>query len=223
MLKVMVIGAYGKVGRLVIKNAIASGMDVTAVAHKKHADIKLATKDILIKDAMNLNAQDISGVDVIVDAVGGWNKQTAHFIPDVLGKIVQLLDGSSTRYIKVGGANTLYINRDHSQQLQDLTSYYPIKFKFLCDAHKNALDLLRTYSNIAWTYVTPPFNFVSNGAATGEYKVFGEEFKANFRGDDGQNDYISYADFSTGIVDMIQNDRYLRQRVTLVHGDMPKN
>lgn len=218
----MVIGAYGKVGRLVVKDAVAAGMDVTAVAHKGHSDIKLATNNILIKNAMDLNVKDVSNFDVIVDAIGGWNKQTAHLIPDVLGKVVQLLNGNTTRYIKVGGANTLYINRDHSQQLQELTSYYPTRFKFLCDAHKEALNLLRTYSNVAWTYVTPPFNFVSNGVATGEYKVFGEEFKANFHGDDGQNDYISYSDFATGVVDMIKNDLYLRQRVTLVHGDIPK-
>ncbi|WP_238334022.1 NAD(P)-dependent oxidoreductase [Companilactobacillus halodurans] len=219
----MVIGAYGKVGRLVVKDAVEAGMDVTAVAHKKHSDVKLATNNIVIKNAMDMDAKDVSNFDVIVDAIGGWNKQTAHLIPDVLGKVVRLLAGSKTRYIKVGGANTLYINRDHSQQLQELSSYYPTRFKFLCDAHKKALDLLRTYSNIAWTYVTPPFNFVSNGANTGEYRVFGEEFKANFHGDDGHNDYISYADFANGIVDIIKNNLYLRQRVALVHGDMPTN
>jgi len=69
--------------------------------------------------------------------------------------------------------------------------------------------------------VTPPVNFLPNGRATGQYHVNDEEFKANFRGDDGLDDYISYADFATGIIDIIKNNQYLRQQITLVHGDLP--
>lgn len=219
----MVLGAYGKLGRLLIEEAVAAGMTVTAVARREHPELKLATKDVVIKDALALTRKDMAGIDVVVDAVGGWTRQSAHLIPDVLASMMQLLRGKNTRYIKIGGANTLYINAEHSQQLQGLSRYYPSKFKFLCDAHKEALDLLRTYSNVAWTYVTPPVNFDPNGEATGDYHVGGEEFKANLRGDDGRDDYISYADFSHGVIELIQNNQYIRQRITLIHGDVIKD
>jgi len=146
-MKIMVLGAYGKAGQLIIQYAQQQQWNITAVAHKKHSEINIDGPQLLIKNVVDLTKQDIQGFDVIVDATGGWTQNTAHIIYDGLAHLVQLLDdGQKTRYIKVGGANTLYINRDHSQQLQDLSSYYPAKYKFLCNAHKNALDLLRTYS-----------------------------------------------------------------------------
>lgn len=217
----MVIGAFGRIGRLVVKEALDRGVKVTAIAHRNHPDIDLGDATIVIKDVFTLNANDLKGYTAVVDATGGWNKKTASIIYNGLWHIVQILKGSDTHYIKVGGTNTLFINRDHSQTLQNLSSYYSDKFKFLCDAHSKSLNILRKYSNISWTYVTPTFNFSAKGLRTGKYQVEGEEFKANLSGDDGKNDYISYADFVIGLMDIIVENKYIRQQVTLIHGDKP--
>ena len=220
-MKILVIGAYGKVGQRVIQEAAARGFAVTGVAHRAHEGSTLATDRVLIKDAAALTPADLAGFDAIVDAIGAWDEKTAHIVYDGLHHIVQLLKGTETRYLKVGGTNTLYIDADHERQLQELSSYYPPAFRVLCDAHKKALEILRTYSNIAWTYVTPAFNFSAEGAATGTYHVEGEEFSPGPDGDTGKNDYISYADYAKGMVDIIESGQYLRQRITLIHGDKP--
>ncbi|HAT55730.1 MAG TPA: hypothetical protein DCW31_10945 [Lactobacillus sp.] len=221
-MKIMVLGGYGKLGRLIVRFAQQAQWDVTVVAHRDHPRILLGNVRRIIKDVVDLTQKDIARIDVIVDTTGGWRKNTAHVIYDSLAHVVELLDEQpSTRYLKVGGANTLYINREHSQQLQDLPSYYPAKYQFLCAAHQQALTRLRTYSNLVWTYVTPPVNFIPDGLATGEYQVGSEEFKANLRGDDGRGDYISYADFAQGLIAIIKENSHLRQQITLFHGDLP--
>ncbi|MCH3921871.1 NAD(P)-dependent oxidoreductase [Limosilactobacillus sp.] len=219
----MVVGAFGKVGQKVVRLAQKQEIQVTAVGHRKHPDVDLGTAEVLIKDIKKLTQNDVTGYDTILDTTAGWNKSSAANIYQGLWHLAQLLESfqNSTRLLKVGGTNTLYIDPDHSQTLQSLTSYYPTKFKFMCDAHQKALDLLRTYSNLPWTYFTPAYNFDPHGPATGDYHVAGEEFKANFAGDNGKDDYISYADFAQGIVDSIIQQTFIRQRVTLIHGDKP--
>lgn len=219
-MRILVVGAYGKVGRRVIQEAVERGFEVTGVAHRAH-DEALPTERIVIKDATRLTKDDFAGHDAVVDAVGGWDQATAPIIYGSLRHIVQLLRKTDTRYLKVGGANTLYIDADHERQLQELTDYYPPEFQLLCDAHKRSLEILRTFSNIAWTYVTPTFNFAADGAATGTYRVEGEEFTPGPTGPNGTNDYISYADYAKGMIDILDSGEYLRQRITLVHGDTP--
>jgi len=222
-MKIMVLGAYGQLGQQICRLAAQQNWQLTAVAHKEHPTIALGSATLLLKDIRKLTFNDVQGFDAVVDATGGWQPKTAPIIYQGLAKIVQLLNNSQTRYLKVGGANTLFINRDHSQQLQNLASYYPAKFHFLCEARQQALTLLRTYSAINWTYVTPPINFISDGPATGHYQVTGEEFQANLRGDDGLNDYISYADFAQGIIDILAKPQFLRQQITLTSGNCPTN
>lgn len=216
-MKIMVIGAFGRVGQKVVRLAQTQGMQVTAVSHHDHPEVDLGQATVL------LTQKEITGYDAILDATAGWDEASAANIYLGLWHLAQLLSGfkNQTRLLKVGGTNTLYINPAHTQTLQSLSSYYPAKYKFMCDAHQKALDILRRYSNLLWTYVTPAYNFDSQGPATYAYHVEGEDFTPNLTGDDGKDDYISYADYAYGIVDLLANHRFIRQRITLVHGDKP--
>lgn len=220
-MKIMVVGAYGRIGQVMIREAVKRGMDVTGVAHRAHDDVELGIDQVLVKDVTALTAEDVAGYDAVVDAVGGWDETAVKVLYNATQHLVKLLKGTDTRYLKVGGANTLYIDDDHDKQLQELSTYFPPEYKVLCDSHKKALEILRTYSDVAWTYLTPCVNFDADGEATGVYHVEGEEFTPEPDGDNGKNDYISYADFATATMDFIEKGQYLRQRVTLIHGDKP--
>lgn len=223
-MKLMVIGAFGRVGQKVVRLAQARGMQVVAVSRHKHPEIDLGEATILTKDIKDLSKTDVADCDAILDATAGWDEASADNIYLGLWHLAQILSNfkNQIQLLKVGGTNTLYINAEHTQTLQSLASYYPPKYKFMCDAHQKALDILRTYSNLAWTYVTPAYNFDPKGPATNSYHVEGEEFMPNLAGDDGKDDYISFADFAQGIVDIIAKRQFIRQRVTLIHGDKPE-
>lgn len=226
-MKLMVIGGFGRVGRLVVKDAQKARMDVTVVSLHRHDDVDLGSAKVLIKSITDLTAEDVSGYDAILDATAGW---TAEAIPNIYGglaHVLQLLDQANPdrqpQVLKVGGTNTLYINSEHTQTLQHYPNYYADKYADMCDAHQKALDIMRTYTKLAWTYLTPSYNFDKQGAYTGEYHIEGEEFTPVDGGDNGVDDYISYADYAKATVDIIKDRQYLRQQITLVHGDKPQN
>ncbi|WP_238334023.1 NAD(P)-dependent oxidoreductase [Companilactobacillus halodurans] len=217
----MVIGAYGKAGSRIIREAIKRGHIVIGIAHRKHPGFD--QKNIIIKDMMKLDRNDIKNIDVIVDAVGAWTPETEIVHYRGLLHILQLIKNSSIHYLKVGGANTLYIDKEHQHTLQELPLYYPNYMQDLCAAHTEGLRILRTYSNVNWTYVTPTYNFDPTRKAVGYYHVDGEEFKpAKSRNpNDGINDYITYDDYAKGMLDIIEQNKYIHQRITLVSGNNP--
>ncbi|SHJ43187.1 NAD(P)H-binding [Tessaracoccus bendigoensis DSM 12906] len=122
---------------------------------------------------------------------------------------MRLLRGTETRYLKVGGANTLFIDGAHTRRLQELPSYYPRYMQGLSDAHQRGLDILRRFSDLRWTYVTPAYKFAPLGEYTGKYHVRGEEYRPGE--DDDPMDYISYADYAKAMVDIIERHQ-LRAR-----------
>lgn len=224
-MKIMVIGAYGKAGQLIIKEALKRNHLVAGIAHRKHRGFDF--DNIKIKDMMDLTKQDFAGMDAVVDAVGAWTPVTQAVHYQGLLHVIQILNGTNTRYLKVGGANTLFVNAEHTKTLQQLPLYYPHYMQKLCDAHQQGLDTLKAFAaqnpTLKWTYVTPTYKFAPYGPYTGKYHVEGEEFtpaKDN-NPDNGHDDYISYADYAKGVIDIIESGSYIRQCITLVSGDMP--
>jgi putative NADH-flavin reductase len=206
-MKIAVIGAHGKAGNLIAQQAIKRGHDVTAIVRKKHND---NFKTTIEKDLMDMNKEDLLGFDAVVNAVSAWTEDTFYIHTDGISHLAHLLEGTDTKLLMVGGAGTLYINKEHSLQLIDKPDF-PEELKPLGDALRANLERLRSFSNLRWTYVSPAFELDFEGPATSNYIIGGEEF---FTNDEGKS-YISYSDFAEAFVDIIEND-YVRRRVSVI-------
>ena len=64
-MKIAVVCANGRVGKLVVKEAIDRGLDVTAIAKGEN---QTAAKQYICKDLFDLTAADMAAYDVVVDA-----------------------------------------------------------------------------------------------------------------------------------------------------------
>lgn len=206
-MKIAVIGAHGKAGNLIAQEAIKRGHDVTAIVRKKHND---NFKTTIEKDLMDLKKEDLQGIDAVVNAVSAWTEDTFYIHTDGISHMAQLLEGTDTKLLMVGGAGTLYINKEHSLQLIDKPDF-PEELKALGAALRANLERIRSFSNIRWTYVSPAYHLDFEGPATGNYTIGGEEFITN---DEGKS-YISYLDYAQAFVDIIEND-YVRRRVSVI-------
>jgi len=206
-MKIAVIGAHGKAGNLIAKEAIKRGHDVTAIVRKKHND---NFENVIEKDLMDLNKEDLAGFDAVANAVSAWTEDTFFIHTDGISHLAQLLEGTDTKLLMVGGAGTLYINKEHSLQLMDKPDF-PEEIKPLGKALRANLERLRSFSNLRWTYVSPPYELDFDGPETGNYIIGGEEF---FTNDEGKS-YISYSDYAKAFVDIIEND-YVRRRVSVI-------
>lgn len=66
-MKLAVVCANGRVGTLVVKEAVERDLDVTAVVREEN---KTITNSVINKDLFDLTAADLEGFDVVVDAFG---------------------------------------------------------------------------------------------------------------------------------------------------------
>ena len=208
MTSTAVVAANGKAGKLIVKEAVDRGFDVTAVVRGEN---KTAAQHAIIKDLFDLTADDLKGFDAVVDAFGAWTPDTLPQHSTSLKHLADILSGTDTRLIVVGGAGSLYVDPEHKTQLVD-TPDFPDAFKGVAAAHQQALDFLRTAKDTQWTYISPAGDFQAKGERTGNYILAGEEFTLNSQSES----IISYADYAIALVDEIEKGGHSQQRISVV-------
>lgn len=207
-MKIAVICANGKAGRLIVKEALDRGLDVTAVVRGEN---RSAAGKAIVKDLFDLTAADLRGFDAVVDAFGAWTPETIPQIPEAAEHLCNILSGTDARLLIVGGAGSLYVDPAHTLTVADGPDF-PEAFKPLAAAHDKALRRLRERGDVRWTYLSPAGDFQAEGERTGAYTLGGEELVLNSRGESA----ISYADYAIALVDETVSGDHIRQRISVV-------
>ena len=207
-MKIAVICANGKAGKLIVKEAVNRGLDVTAVVRTDNAT---AAQEVLKKDLFDLTAADLKGFDVVIDAFGAWTEDTLPQHSTSLKHLCDILSGSDIRLLVVGGAGSLYVNPEHTVCVADGPDF-PYIFKPLAAAMAKALGELRERKDVRWTYISPAGDFRADGERTGRYILGGEELTLNSKGES----VISYADYAIAMVDEAANGNNIQKRISVV-------
>lgn len=206
-MKVAVVCANGKAGRLIVQEAVSRGMDVTAVVREENRTV---APKALIRDLFDLTAKDLAGFDAVIDAFGAWTPETLPQHSSSLKHLCDLLSGTNTRLLVVGGAGSLYVNQEHTARVMDGPDF-PEVFQPLASNMGKALEELRGRSDVRWTYISPAADFRAEGKRTGKYIWGGEELVVNERGES----MISYADYARAMVDEVMNGEHIRERISV--------
>lgn len=209
-MKIAVVGATGKSGRLIVKEALDRGHEVTAVV-RNAGNVNEPEVKMLEKDLFELTYEDIEDNDVIVDAFGEWTEDALSLHQTSLKHLADILSGKPNRLLVVGGAGSLYVDPEHTVRVMD-TPDFPDAFKPLASNMGKAFDALKARIDVKWTYLSPSANFVADGPRTGKYTAGGEELLVNSKGES----QISYADYAIAIVDEAGNGEYIQKRFTVV-------
>ena len=207
-MKIAVICANGKAGKLIVQEAVDRGLDVTAVVRSDNAT---AAQKVLKKDLFDLTAADVKDFDVVIDAFGAWTEDTLPLHSTSLKHLCDILSGTDTRLLVVGGAGSLYVNPEHTMCVADGPDF-PAIFKPLAAAMAKALDELRQRTDVKWTYISPAGDFQAEGERTGKYILGGEELTLNSKGES----IISYADYAIAMVDEAVNGNNIQKRISVV-------
>ena len=208
-MKIAVIGANGKSGSLIVKEALSRGHDVTAILRRADAKVDPKAK-MLVKDLFQLTYDDLKPFDVIVDAFATWTLESLPLHQTSLKHLTDILSGKPNRLLVVGGAGSLYVNPEHTIRLVD-TPEFPDEFKPLATNMAKALDELKKCNNVNWTYLSPAIEFIADGERTGHYIVGGEQVLFNSNG----TSQISYADYAIAMVDEAEHPKHIKQRFTV--------
>ena len=207
-MKIAVICANGKAGKLIVKEAVNRGLDVTAVVRGENAT---AAQKALKKDLFDLTADDLKGFDAVIDAFGAWTEETLPLRSTSLKHLCDILSGTEIRLLIVGGAGSLYVNPEHTVCVADDPDF-PDSFKPLASAMAKALSELRERKDVKWTYISPAGDFQAEGERTGKYILGGEELTLN----SGGESIISYADYAIAMVDEAVNGNNIQKRISVV-------
>lgn len=207
-MKLAVVAANGRVAGKVIAEALNRGLEVTAFGRK---DNNTEAKNYVKKDLFDLTKEDLNGFDAVVDAFGAWTSETLSQHSTSLKHLCDILSGTNTRLLVVGGAGSLYVNKEHTAQVSDGADF-PEVFKPLASAMAKALTELRQRKDVKWTYISPAGDFQADGERSGKYILGGEELTLNSRNES----IISYADYAIAMVDEIEKGSHVQQRISVV-------
>ncbi|GAA0222023.1 NAD(P)-dependent oxidoreductase [Metaclostridioides mangenotii] len=209
-MKIAVIGATGKQGSLLLEESIKRGHDTSAIVRKDNGNINNKA-GLIVRDILDINYSDLKEFDVIVDALGFWTEETLPLHYTSLKHFADVLSGKENRLLVVGGAGSLYVDKELKTRLMD-TPDFPDDYMPIAVNMGKAFDEIKTRNDVKWTYLSPAANFVADGVRTGSYKVGGDILTLNSKGESE----ISYADFAVAMIDEAENAKHIQERFSVV-------
>ena len=211
-MKLVIIGANGKIGSRIAEEAISRGHTVTGISRNpgngiKNNKIRWIPADVLDTERL---AAAFKGQDAIVSAFGiDWQKpETYQLFNDAARSILLAARKASVkRIINVGGAGSLEVAP--GIQLVDTPSF-PEIWRAGANEQRKSLDIFREEKDLEWTFFSPAI-VIEPGPKTGRFRLG----KDNPVFDEKGNSRISYDDFAEALVDELEKPAFIRQRFTI--------
>ena len=207
-MKIAVLAANGKLGSLIVKEAVERGNDVTAITREEN---KTVAKNFIKKDILDLTENDLKDFDVVITAFGAWTEDTLPLHKTTVEHLANILANKNTRFLVVGGAGSLYTDETLTTQLFT-TPDFPADYYPIASNQAKGLDVLRKRNDVKWTYISPAAEFVYDAERKGEYQIAGEVFTVNAEG----KSEISYADYAIAMVDEAEKGNHINQRISVL-------
>lgn len=166
-MKIALFGATGRVGKEVLKHALAEGHEVVALVRSPE---KLALAESLtiiqgdVRDAAAV-LHAISGVDVVFSALG--TDKTTTLTEATLHMIAAMKDSAASRIVTTGTAGILQSKID-PEKLRYEAGDTNRRLTFAAEEHHKAYEMLRQ-SGLEWTVICP--TYLPDGAAVGNYRT----------------------------------------------------
>ena len=221
-LQMLVYGATGNIGTLIVEEALARGHFVTAVSRdpsrieKQHPNLTAVAGNLLDPESVRTL---MVGKDVVVTSVRGVigddkdPKNALQYLA-VVAVVEQLraLGDEAGRLIHIGGGGSLEVGggRLYADKLPKV--FLPKGLELEIQGQILALEYLRAVNDVEWTYATPPKNF-NNGDRTGNFRVGGDELMEDERG----RSRISRADFAVAVLDEAELELHTGRRFSVAY------
>ena len=209
-MKIGVIGAAGKAGSLIVKEALNRGHEVTAIV-RNASKVKEANVKVLEKDLFDLTAEDLKGFDAVVNAFNAAPGVEDQHV--AAGKVLMkaLEKNPHTRLVVVGGAGSLFVNEEKTVRLYD-TPDFPEAYLPTAKNMGDNLIQLQNSKDVKWTFISPAVFFDPQGTRTGSYQLGKDNVFVNSKG----QSYVSYADYAIAVLDEIEEPKFINERFTVV-------
>jgi len=218
-MNIVLYGATGRTGRVILAELVQRGHRVTAIARKleRLPEPLPATVTPIRDDLGDIQriAGIIAGADAVVSAVGPASEDprytTDQDYTDQLLHVSERLiaavrNAEVPRLVVVGGAGSL----EYSPGVSVLDSgHWPEQYIPIAISHTKLLAALRA-SAINWTYFSPPISMIS-GERTGQFRLGTDQLIRDAQG----KSWISYQDYALALADELETPAHERMRFTV--------
>lgn len=208
-MKIAIIGASGKAGLQITKEALERGHEVTAIV-RNASKITDQQVSVIEKDVFGLTSADLIGFDVVVNAFGAAPGNESQHVEAGRVLIEALKGASGTRLIVVGGAGSLFVDEVKTVRVMD-TPDFPKEYLATAQNQGRNLEDLQQSDGMTWTFISPSAFFDPAGPRTGTYAKGKDHLLVNSKG----QSYVSYADFAIAVLDEIERPQHVNERFTV--------
>lgn len=207
-MKIGIIGATGKAGNFILKEAVSRGHEVTAIV-RSAAKLDVENVAVIEKDIFSLTTEDVQKFDVIVNAFGAPAGEEHLHVEAGLNLIDILQDAQDTKLFVIGGAGSLFVDPEKTVTVMSTPDFPAIYLPTAKNQGKNLEDLKA--SSITWTFLSPSAFFDPEGPRTGQYIAGIDHLLVNTKGES----YVSYADYAIAVLDELEDPKHVNERFTV--------
>jgi putative NADH-flavin reductase len=196
-MKLFLLGATGRTGKLVIEQALRRGHAVTAVVRQSSAGRFMpanAGLHVVVADPRDADtlAPSLAGHDAVISCLGQRSRQDATLLRDSADAIVTAMNRAGVRRFLVVSQGLLFPSRN------------PVVVLLRAMLRRHVVDTVAMERRVAaskldWTIVRPP-RLVDGGAARGYRVEIGSRPRHAWA--------IQYGDLAALLLDAAEKDRY---------------
>ncbi|MDX2822716.1 NAD(P)H-binding protein [Streptomyces ipomoeae] len=212
MTKTVIFGAGGNVGRLVVREALRRGHEVTAAVRNPARHPGLRTDGARVEAGDIMEAEQVlalvKGHDNIISTATQYNPGTdsdAFYTASTRALLAAARTSSTRRLVIVG---TMAILRDAAGVLLADAPFFPDETRPFIRSHALGLEILRTEgADVDWLYLSPSGNF-TGGGRSGHYRV----------AEHGSwSDGITHSNLAVAVVDEIDRPAHHRMHLAVAN------
>ena len=206
-MKILVVGAGGKTGQLVVERALDAGHQVTAFVHSadeyEGANVRLIEGDAT--DAAKMS-EAVADQDAVIDTIGGKTPYKHTTLEESVARAINsAMQDQGVRRLIV----TSMMGEGDSWARASLFQHLLIPtFLRGARADKAHMEAEVESSNLDWIIARPAV--LTDDEATGEIRVYTLET-------DSKGHHITRADLAHWMVEQLSSDRYLHQAVAIAN------
>ena len=215
---IVVYGAGGRVGNIIVAEALERGHNVIGVSRDPdgltvdHSGFSAVAGDVTQLDSMLAVIADADVVIFSLRGIGPGNtpeEATVSLAAETFLQAAEQLGDAVPHAIQISGGVTLWISGKwglDDPSLEEGTARHGGYF-----GHWRAIEAYRASSGAKWTVMTPPPSAMAPGERTGEYRLGGEDVLFSAEGEI----FISSQDFAVAVIDEAETGESMGKRVAV--------
>jgi uncharacterized protein len=221
ILKIVIIGITGRMGKRIVKELIDRGHEVTGI-NRRPEQVSVQVKDVRIKtlvgDTANYESilSGIQGADVVVLATAPTREHPEAYVKNNQNVIRAVKAAGIKRLIAL--SNYMALKGPDGRRMLEAEPPHPWFYNIEAVFEKE-VEIFRNETQLDWLLVSPPAELFPYGEVTGKYRIGKTTLLVNDITNPAtkETSRLSMEDLAYFIAEEINQHKYSREQITLAY------